>query len=184
LTSGRIAVVAAVGTALLLTPSNGSAERVRVPRCFSAQLALRLTAYDAQATGERGSMFALRNRGRATCSLLGYPRIRLFDPGGVLPFRAGYGNGMYLPRLRPRRVVLRTGRSAFVLVVKYRCDGGVARSANRIELTPPGARAPLVSRRPGRRPGDYEYCRGGRSDPGNLLQISPVVASPQVLARG
>jgi hypothetical protein len=180
----RIAVVAAVGTALVLAPSPGSARRVAAPRCVGAQLALRLTAYEAQMTGEHGSMFALRNQGGTTCSLLGYPRVRLLDGRGVLAFRPGYGKGTYMPRLRPRRVLLRPGRSAFVLVVKYRCDRGGTRAATRIEITPPGDRTPLVSRRPARRPGDYMYCRGGRGDPGNLLQISPVAASAQVLAGG
>ena len=177
-------MVAAVGAALALAPTSSSTRSPTPLRCVTAQLALRLTAYDAQMTGERGSMFALRNRGRTTCTLLGYPRVRLIDRGGVLPFRPGYDRGTYMPRLRPRRVVLRPGRSAFVLVVKYRCDRGGTRVATRIEITPPGDLAPLVSRRPARRPGDYEYCRGGRSDPGNLLQISPVVASPAQLARG
>lgn len=135
-------------------------------------------------TGEHGSMFALRNHGRAACSLLGYPRVRLLDGRGVLPFRYGYGQGSYMPRLRPRRVVLRPRRSAFVLVVKYRCDRGGTRAATRIEVTPPGARAPLANRQIARRPGDYEYCRGGRNDPGNLLQISPVSTNPQRLVGG
>jgi Domain of unknown function (DUF4232) len=183
-TPGRIAVVAAVGTAVVVAPPSGSARRVTVPRCVTAQLALRLTSYEAQMTGEHGSMFALRNRGRAACSLLGYPRVRLFDGRGVLPFRYGYGTGSYLPRLRPRRVLLRPGRSAFVLVVKYRCDRGGTRSASRIELTPPGGRFALTGRRLARRLGDYEYCRGGPGDPGNLLQISPVSPSAQALAGG
>ena len=181
----RIAVAAAVvGAALVLAPSSGSTRSTTPLRCATAQLALRLTAYDAQMTGEHGSMFALRNRSHTACSLLGYPRVRLFDGRGALPFRPGYGTGTYLPRLRARRVVLGPGRSAFVLVVKYRCDRGGTRAAARIELTPPGDRAPLVRGRPARRPGDYEYCRGGRGDPGNLLQISPVAASPRVLAGG
>lgn len=180
----RIAAVAAVGTVLLLAPSSGSAERGTVSRCATAQLVLRLTAYDAQMTGEHGSMFALRNRSRTTCSLLGYPRVRLLDRRGALPFRPGYGRGTYLPRLRPRRVVLRPGRSAYVLVVKYRCDGVGTRAATRIELTPPGDRTPITSRRLAHRPRDYTYCRAGRGDPGNLLQISPVSASAQALAVG
>lgn len=180
----RIAVVAAVGAGLVLAPASGSVSPLTAPRCVAAQLALRLTAYEAQMTGEHGSMFALRNHGRAACSLLGYPRVRLLDGRGVLPFRYGYGQGSYLPRLRPRRVVLRPGRSAFVLVVKYRCDRGGTRAATRIEVTPPGARAPLANRQIARRPGDYEYCRGGRNDPGNLLQISPVSTNPQRLVGG
>jgi hypothetical protein len=180
----RIAVVAAVGAGLVLAPASGSARPLTAPRCVAAQLALGLTAYEAQMTGEHGSMFALRNGGHAACSLLGYPRARLLDGSGVLPFRYGYGTGSYLPRLRPRRVVLRPGRSAFVLVVKYRCDRGGTRAATRIEVTPPGGRVPLASRHLAHRPGDYEYCRGGRSDPGNLLQISPVVATPAQLTRG
>jgi Domain of unknown function (DUF4232) len=180
----RIAVLAAVGVGLVLAPASGSARPLTAPHCVAAQLALSLTAYEAQMTGEHGSMFALRNHGRAACSLLGYPRVRLLDGRGVLPFRYGYGTGSYVPRLRPRRVVLRPGRSAFVLVVKYRCDRGGTRAATRIEVTPPGGRAPLASRRIAHRPRDYEYCRGGRGDPGNLLQISPVVATPAQLTRG
>jgi hypothetical protein len=183
-TQARIAVVAAVGAALVLAPTSGSTRTPTAPRCATSQLALGLTAYNPQATGERGAMFALRNHGSTTCSLLGYPRVRLLDSKGALPFRYGQGKGNYLLHRRPRRVVLRPGRSAFVLVVKYRCDGGVARSANRIALTPPGDRAPLVSRRPARRPGGYEYCRGGRNDPGNVIQISPVLARPAELLRG
>jgi hypothetical protein len=181
---GRIAVVAAVGTALVLAPSSFSGRHATARRCVTSQLALGLTDYDAQMTGERGSMFALRNRGRTACSLRGYPHVRLLDGKGVLPFRPGYGRGTYMRHVRPRRVLLRPGRSAFVLVVKYRCDGRSTRAATRIEITPPGDRAPLVGRRPANRPRDYAYCSAGRNDPGNLLQISPVVASPEVLALG
>ena len=135
-------------------------------------------------TGEHGSMFALRNRGSRPCSLLGYPRVRLLDGRGVLPFRPGYGKGTYLPPLTPRRVVLRPGGSAFVLVVKYRCDRGGTRAATRLELTPPGDRAPLVSRRPARRPGDYEYCRAAAATRATCSRSRRSPRTPQALAGG
>ena len=178
----RIAAVVAVGTALALAPASGSAQQVVAPRCVTTQLALLLTAYEAQMTGEHGSMFALRNRGGTTCSLLGYPRVRLLDGRGELlvsqrlrqghvpaaPTAAARRPPARPQRLRPRRQVpLRPRRRALG-------EPDRAHPAGR-PLGPdrPPPRAPAAR--------DYEYCRGG---PGNVLQISPVAASPQALAGG
>ena len=86
------------------------------------------------------------------------------------------GGGTYVTRAAPRLVTLRPGGAAWFLVTKYRCDLGTIRAATSMTVTLPGARtghkmpAPYCS--------SMDYCRGGPSDPGQLVTVSPGVASP------
>jgi hypothetical protein len=73
-------------------------------------------------------------------------------------------------------VVLARGAWAYVLVAKYRCDIGIARSAAAMWLTLPAAHGATFA---GRKPTGLPYCRGGRQDPGQTITVSPVEPTPR-----
>lgn len=79
------------------------------------------------------------------CILDGYPTIALTDDRGSIPFAIGHGGDQMVTPRGPTRVVVRAGRSAFVLVNKYRCDLGDLRLARRLRLGLPGRSSPGLS---------------------------------------
>jgi hypothetical protein len=128
------------------------------------------------ATGEHALLFTLSNRGSQPCSLLGYPRVRLYgSTGRLLPFRYDDGGGPYVTALAPPTVILAPGEHAYVLVAKYRCDLGIVANAVSIRL---GFRTPKMSYRLDLRDAfgmtSVSYCAGGPGDPGQRVTISPV----------
>jgi uncharacterized protein DUF4232 len=133
-------------------------------------------------TGEHGSCYKLVNDGRRACTLDGYPRIKSYAHGVGLPFRYSRGGGTYVTRTAPGLVTLRPGGAAWFLVAKYRCDLGTLSTATSMTVTLPGARTGY--RMPAPHSSSMDYCRGGRSDPGQLVTISPVVASPASATSG
>jgi len=121
-------------------------------------------------TGERAMSIALVNSGPGTCMLDGYPRVR----NGHVRWQD--------PRLltdHPEPVhredcsipgaawggCHRVRRDA-----KYRCDLGDFEEASSVQLTLPGAgeRTALTV------PGGLSYCKGGPTDPGNVIAITPI----------
>jgi hypothetical protein len=149
-----------------------------VPRCLARALVLRPGGFVVAMTGEHAVMYALTNRGPVTCTVSGYPKVVLYDAGGAtLPFRYAEGGGAYVSSRGPVTMVLARRASAYVLVAKYRCDLGIARSAAAVRLTLPTARRATFA---GREAvvvvgaAGPSYCRGGRHDPGQVVAVSPV----------
>jgi hypothetical protein len=112
------------------------------------------------------------NRSASSCVLEGYPSVRLSDRAGAIPFLMRDGGDQMITSRPPRRVVVRPGGDAFVLLNQYRCDRGGLRAATLVKIGlegPPRSRG--VSLRitdPYRMP---NYC--GPGDPGSILTISP-----------
>jgi len=169
------------------SPAGGAtrptAAAARVPQCAARELVLRPGTFVVPMTGEHAVMYALTNRGPASCALSGYPRVVLYDAGGAaLPFRYARGGGAYVTSRKPVTVILAHGASAYVLVAKYRCDLGVARNATAIRLTLPAARGEAFAGReavPIAGAAGLAYCRGGPHDPGQVIAVSPVEATQQ-----
>jgi hypothetical protein len=86
------------------------------------------------ATGENPLTLRLTNRGHSACALFGYPALFLADRRGVIPFAIGRGGDQMVTARRPSEVVVRPGRSAFVLLNKFRCDDGELRLARTLRL--------------------------------------------------
>jgi hypothetical protein len=148
-----------------------------LPRCPARSLVLHLGPFVSPMTGEEATLYTLTNRSSDTCTLRGYPRVVFYDASGVrLPFRYARGGGEYVTSAMPVTVVLARGASAYVLVAKYRCDIGIARSAAVMWLTLPAAHGVTFA---GRQPTGLPYCRGGRHDPGQTITVSPVEPTPQ-----
>lgn len=169
--------------------AGGPARAGRVPpaRCAAGALMLRPGAPVVPMTGEHAVLYVLENRGRAACTVRGYPRVTLDDARGrALPFRYADGGGQYVTSRKPVTVRLAPGAAAYVLVAKYRCDLGIARNAGTIRLDLPVAGGRVFDARepvgvPG--PPGLSYCRGGPGDPGQLVTISPIEQSGRAASR-
>jgi hypothetical protein len=135
-------------------------------------------------TGEHGVFYRLANHGRIACTLAGYPRIRLYAGGKVMPFRYVFG-GPYVTGKPPTTVPLQPGATAWVLVAKYRCDLGVLSNATTISLTGPGVTGALTGPVPRYSGGisALSYCRGGSADPGQVVAVSPFEPTPDAAIR-
>ena len=184
------AVLAAAAVPLMIAGCSGGTgaaqharAAIRIGRCPGRALVLHPGTYVSPMTGEHAAMYALTNRGPATCTLKGYPQVVLTDAtGAVLPFRYAKGGGAYVTSATPVSVVLAHGASAYILVAKYRCDLGIETNAATIRLTLPtthgaaftGHEAVGITGSMG-----LSYCRGGQHDPGHLVAVSPVEPTQQ-----
>lgn len=165
----------AIGVTLVGCASTGSRLPGTAPaRCTPGELRL-ARVFLSPMTGEHGSFFKLVNRSRRGCTLDGYPRVRLYANGVALPFRYVSGGGLYVTRATPRLVTLRPGGTAWFLVAKYRCDLGIIATATSMTVTLPSALTAYTMPAPPQP--SLDYCRGGPSDPGQFVTVSPVVLS-------
>lgn len=151
--------------------------------CAAHALVLRPGTGVVPMTGEHAVLYALANHGSQTCTVRGYPQVILYDADGrALSFRYADGGGPYVTSGKPATVVLAPAAMAYVLVAKYRCDLGIARTAATIELTlPVGHGQVFAAREPAGVPGPpgLSYCRGGPHDPGQLVTVSPIEPTAQ-----
>lgn len=129
------------------------------------------------ATGEMSMTIVFVNNGPGPCMLDGYPGVRLVTAtGGTVPFSQATSS-QYIRKIPPRRVVLGVGAIAYVEIAKYRCDLGVVKAATHVRLALPGTPhggafvVPIVAI------GNFYYCKGGPSDPGNVIAYTPVESS-------
>ena len=148
------------------------------PSCSASDLSLGVGRQVAPMTGERAVVFTLTNQ-KAACRIIGYPRVILRDvTGAVLPFKYAHSASPYITKSAPKSIVLPNREAVYFLVAKYRCDKGDAMVAKTISVYPPsnvGQSGPLalastVVRR-------FTYCKGGPSDRGQLVGVSPVTAT-------
>jgi Protein of unknown function (DUF4232) len=132
-------------------------------------------------TGEDGMLYDLTNRGRVTCTLVGYPKVALYAHGAALPFHYQHGHGRYVTAAPPATVTVAPGASAYVLLAKYRCDLGIVRNAATVRLTLPAPQSAALAGRAsptGMGAATLSYCRGGPNDPGQTIEVSPIEATP------
>jgi len=123
----------------------GQTERNGWPTCGVPQLAMAIGPAVSPGTGQNPLTLRLTNRARRPCVLHGYPTIAFADERGSIPFPLSHrGDQMVAPR-GPTRVIVRAGRSAFVLINKLRCDLGDVRVARTLRLGLPGRPSPRLS---------------------------------------
>lgn len=135
----------------------------------------------SEPTGQHSLAIRLKNRGRSSCILYGYPTIEFRDRAGRIPFKIRHGGDQVVTSRRPRRVVVRPGRSAYVVLNKYRCDLGNRRAARtlRLGLSSHTSQRATTAVRPR---GWIQYC--GRGDPGSTVSVSPFEPSVRDAVRG
>jgi hypothetical protein len=171
--AGALSVVL-VGPAL----NSSAAALLPVARCSAHALRLKIGGAVVPKTQQTPLLLALVNYGAKTCALDGYPRIRLESKvGSPYPFAYRNRGDQEVTGRRPRRVTLRPGAVAWVMINKNHCElhaslgQGVAK---RLALSPPGSSAFLRITLGPRQP-TYSYCPA--PDPGHYVDLSPVESS-------
>ena len=159
------------------TEASGSATASAIPpvhfvsRCTATQLTLAWGGRFSEPTGQHTLPLILTNSSHAGCYLLGYPGVSFVDRAGrVLPLQYVWGGDQVVTSSKPVMVELPVGRSAYVVVNKYRCDTTDLIQGAAVRIIPPDDRAFLqvsivdnVS---------MDYC--GPGDPGSVVHVSPV----------
>ena len=165
--------------AALVPAGASSAHEAGVSLCRPVQLALTIGPPVSAATGQNPFSVRLTNRSRDACVLSGYPVVSFRDQHGALPLvvrqGGGHGGDQQVTRRSPRRVLIRPGRSAYVILNKYRCDLGTSRLATGMQLALRGNSRPFGSvslRSIGAR---FGYCE--RVPTFNVVSVSPFVPS-------
>ena len=153
-----------------------------VRQCAASVLALRPGPEASPMTGEHADSFIVTNHGSVACTASGYPQVTLYDSRGVaMPFRYARGGGAYVTAKAGNRHAP-PGKSAYVLVAKYRCDLGNADDATAIRLTLRAGQGPAFSRRVPRRRGRGRavVLQGWPGGPGaTRVTVSPIEATFQ-----
>lgn len=106
--------------------------------CTARDLVLQPGPALSLATQERGLRYAVRNAGRSTCRISGYPLVRLFSQAATLPFGYQDGGGPYLPAGGPPVLYLRPGVYASFQVDTSACVTAAGTAATTVEITLPG----------------------------------------------
>ncbi|MGZ4747163.1 MAG: DUF4232 domain-containing protein [Oryzihumus sp.] len=147
--------------------------------CVTSMLKLGRGEAVSAMTGEHALIFRLTNGGTQPCSVSGYPAVTLLDGhGAAMPFRYTHGQSQYVTHARPESLLLPPTASAYFLVAKYRCDVGSAGDAVTIRVSLGTNAATLIGRAAGPVEGVLSYCLGGPADPGQVVDISPIEATP------
>jgi hypothetical protein len=178
------AVALASGLLLLAagSPAAGEVRQLRLSGCDLSNFALAVGPDVSEATGQHTLTVRLTNRGRRTCLLDGYPRIWLSDRAGTIPFAITHRGDQMVTSDRPRRLLVRPGGAAFVVLNHYRCDRGDVRAATSLRLSAPGgARAASAALAIHSRYERVDYC--GKGDPGSVLAVSPFEPSVRAALR-
>lgn len=179
---GRLTGVLAGG--LLLLPSSsvgaGQAERSGWPDCRVSQLTMAKGFEISPGTGQNPLTLRLTNRAQRPCVLHGYPTIAFMDERGSIPFRIRRGGDQMIAPQRPRRVLVRAGRSAFVIVNTFRCDLGDVRVARTLRFGLPGRTSSRLSLALPAYP-RITYC--GSGDPRSTVVTSPFVSTVSAALR-
>ena len=148
-----------------------------VSSCMPAQIEARQGHQVGGATGEGAMLITLSNRGPGPCVLDGYPQVRLVTSTNAVLDLPQVRHSQYVTAASPRPVTLEMGKTAYVLVAQYRCDLGDAHQASGARLTMPGAAAAL-SVQTGSTSLPLALCKGGATDPGNVIAVTPIEATP------
>jgi Protein of unknown function (DUF4232) len=144
-------------------------------------LSVRLAAQVSPATGAHPIGLRLVNQG-APCTLKGYPVVLLRDAKGVIPFVYRHTGDMMVTSRPPRRISLRSGGSAYVLLDKFRCDLGAVRTGTRVQVGLAGSTArsrPLAL--DGMR---ISLCKRGIPSEGRVVVVSPFEPTLRATLRG
>ncbi len=175
-----VALLVMVGLVVVTSARGGATGAAPCPR---TALALVPGPRISPATGEWAIALAVRNVGAAACTVEGGTRVTLLDAARrALPVHPARVS-QYVRRVPVRRLTLRPGQPAYLIVAQYRCDIGVADAAARLVLRlGAGPRAPVLVDT-GSAPRHLALCRGGKNAPGgNVLTVTPLAARfPQLL---
>jgi hypothetical protein len=166
---------------------HSNAQPNRDGSCSSGQLQGLYADGVVPVTGEHSAWTNLFNISKRSCTVRGYPQVEFHADGLALPFHVRH-HGMYIdgPNAGPTQVAgtirLRPGAAAHFLIAKYRCDSGDVAVVRSLNVTVSGEEGwtsvmlPTGYDGPG-----FSYCKAyngapDQSDPGNYMEIGPLVA--------
>lgn len=135
---------------------------------------------DHAATEDVAVLLSLSNVSATGCQLDGYPRVTLIGDGGA-PFNvtAEDGHGMVINSKPSAPVGIAPGGAAYLLVEKHSCLAQTTSTDHTVAIVLPGTSRRLETPTSH----DFEICTA--SDPiANVINLSPVVASPAVALNG
>ncbi len=132
---------------------------------------LRLGPLVSERTEQHTAAFALMNDASSSCSLSGYPTLKLFDANGkVLAFAYGHRGDQMITSAAPTVVRVPAGGSAYFELNKNASVSFTRRIAREIRVSLPGEAGSLSLRLP--RYPLIDYCPAG--DPGDGITLSPI----------
>jgi hypothetical protein len=156
------------------SPAGGAAQAR--PPCRASEFSIATGFQISAATGQNPLTLRLTNRGQSACVLFGYPRLSLADRQGVIPFLILRRGDQMVTDRRPADVLVRPGRSAFVLLNKFRCDEGDLRLARTLRLGFPRDTSRRLSFVLPQYP-RISYCRGGYRTRVTTSPFEPTLAA-------
>jgi Protein of unknown function (DUF4232) len=143
-----------------------------VAPCTVASLKLGYGGGVSEATGQHTLALKFENISSSSCSLFGYPVVKLYDAAGSeLPFVYVNRGDQMVTGAPPHPFALAPGVTGFVTINKYRCDLGTRSVASIVEIELPGSSAGLQFSASS----SLGYC--GPGDPGSTVAVSPLAAT-------
>jgi hypothetical protein len=184
LTIGSVLLGALVIVAVVLlvignratAPQKTTASSVSSPSSCASFVSVKLGPQVTPATEELAYTLKLTNTEATSCTLGGYPTIRLMNAKQeVLPFTYVHRatSGYLMTKASPKNFTLKAHSSAYVLIAKTTCVGSDGERAATLSLTAGAIGSNVVTL-------SYPQiflCVG--SDPGNSVAVSPLEPSPQ-----
>jgi Protein of unknown function (DUF4232) len=175
---------------LLIVSASSGARSASPATCQMSRFTVAVGPYVSEATQQRTLALRLVNHA-GTCVVNGYPRLKLYDARGAIPFSIRNGGDQMISSRRPRRITVRRDGSVFVVLNKGQCVDGVTpstRGTTRIVIRAAGAptTTDAVSIRFGSRiPMPWRipaYC--GKRDPNSIITVSPFVPTVRAALNG
>jgi hypothetical protein len=162
------------GTTLAASTAVSAAPAANPAACQASHLKLSLGPAVSEQTGEDAVMLRLTNTGKS-CTLRGYPTVRITHAGHALTFRHTHG-GMYTGHHKPTTVTVARQGHVFFEIAKYRCDVGEETAATSIGVKLPHSSGKLqLHLRPSQR-SVVDKCAKGNTAQSYVLETSPLHA--------
>lgn len=170
----RLAVgfLACIALAACGSHASGGGQSSNTRWCTRADLTVSTLPISPE-TGEHGLELAFRD-GTRPCVVQGRPSIGFLDRNRVMVPLITTATNQYVRKMPEKAVRLVPGRSAFVLVAKYRCDLGDAQVATVAEIRLAHGGGTMTA---DVRSADLARCRGPTHGPGQTIAVSPFVHS-------
>jgi hypothetical protein len=151
--------------------------------CHWNQLSFSGPGEVAPTTGDQGLEITLTNVSDRLCQVHGYPTVRFFTSGGRLLTFTYKHTSQFFHTASPRLVNLAPRSHAYFVVAKSRCTAGNRYVGSFFYVLPLyTAGSPWVGHLIPNGIATIDYCKGSARGPGQIVNVSPVVASLANLA--
>jgi hypothetical protein len=151
--------------------------------CHVAQLSFAGPGALSPQAGGQEFLVTLTNVSSTSCQVHGYPTVRFYTSGGRLLTFTYKHTSPYFGHVKARLVNLAPHAHAYFEVAKGRCgtSGNRYLSSFFYVLPPYTAGSPWVGHVSPSGVSQLDYCKGSSRGPGQIIGVSPLVASPTQL---